>query len=190
MKLSPLLLLGSAVLGGESSYSTPAASSRASLFESFDSVDALDTWSFSNNEKYSGGKWSIEPLAKEPLEGDNGLVLKNKAAHHAIVKELEKPFAFTKPLVVQYEVAFQSGIECGGAYMKLLSESDDDVADFHDRTPFSIMFGPDKCGANYKLHFIFRYKNPKTGEITERSPTKQPENNGKRLQGANKFCYI
>ena len=38
------------------------------------------------------------------------------------------------------------------------------------------MFGPDKCGADYKLHFIFRYKNPITGDITERSPTKKAEN--------------
>ena len=30
-------------------------------------------------------------------------------------------------------------------------------------TPFIIMFGPDKCGANYKYHVIFRYKNPITG---------------------------
>ena len=37
------------------------------------------------------------------------------------------------------------------------------------------MFGPDKCGADYKLHFIFRYKNPVTGEITERSPSKKAD---------------
>ena len=101
------------------------------------------------------------------------------------MKELEEPFAFKRDLIIQYEVAFQSGIECGGAYMKLLSESDEDLAEFHDKTPFTIMFGPDKCGASYKLHFIFRYKNPKTGEITERSPTKPAENNGEA-----QFCLI
>ena len=31
--------------------------------------------------------------------------------------------------------------------MKLLEESDDDLVDFNDKTPFTIMFGPDKCGA-------------------------------------------
>lgn len=30
------------------------------------------------------------------------------------------------------------------------------------------MFGPDKCGEDYKLHFIFRHKNPKTGEYDEK----------------------
>lgn len=27
------------------------------------------------------------------------------------------------------------------------------------------MFGPDKCGNDYKLHFIFRYKHPITGTL-------------------------
>ena len=31
--------------------------------------------------------------------------------------------------------------------MKLLEDSDDDLVDFNDKTPFTIMFGPDKCGA-------------------------------------------
>lgn len=34
------------------------------------------------------------------------------------------------------------------------------------------MFGPDKCGEDYKLHFIFRHKNPKTGELEEKHAKK------------------
>lgn len=30
------------------------------------------------------------------------------------------------------------------------------------------MFGPDKCGATNKVHFIFRHRNPKTGEWEEK----------------------
>lgn len=41
-----------------------------------------------------------------------------------------------------------------------------------DRTPYTIMFGPDKCGEDYKLHFIFRHKNPKTGEYEEKHAKK------------------
>ena len=59
--------------------------------------------------------------------------------------------------------------------MKLLTESDEDLSDFNDGTPFTIMFGPDKCGADYKYHFIFRYKNPITGEFHEHSPSKKVE---------------
>lgn len=30
------------------------------------------------------------------------------------------------------------------------------------------MFGPDKCGEDYKLHFIIRHKHPKTGVFEEK----------------------
>lgn len=30
------------------------------------------------------------------------------------------------------------------------------------------MFGPDRCGATNKVHFIFRHKNPLTGEYEEK----------------------
>jgi hypothetical protein len=34
------------------------------------------------------------------------------------------------------------------------------------------MFGPDKCGNDNKLHFIFRHKNPKNGTIEEKHAKK------------------
>ena len=40
------------------------------------------------------------------LDGDMGMVLKEKAKHHAIVKDTEL-FNFQQDLTVQYEVAFQ-----------------------------------------------------------------------------------
>lgn len=30
------------------------------------------------------------------------------------------------------------------------------------------MFGPDKCGEDYQLHFIFRHRHPKTGVFEEK----------------------
>jgi calnexin len=36
------------------------------------------------------------------------------------------------------------------------------------------MFGPDKCGATNKVHFIFRHKNPKTGEYEEKHLNNPP----------------
>ena len=35
--------------------------------------------------------------------------------------------------------------------MKLISDSDEDLEDFNDKTPYTIMFGPDKCGAGSHL---------------------------------------
>jgi len=150
-------------------YQTPERPESAIFFETFDTDAALDGWTRSNADKYAGGKWSIEELAQGGLSGDMGLVLKEKAKHHALVTSTEL-FQFNRDLTIQYEVAFQTGIECGGAYMKLLSENDEDMDAFNDATPFTIMFGPDKCGADYKFHFIFRYKNPITGDYHEHQP--------------------
>ncbi|GBM88376.1 Calnexin [Araneus ventricosus] len=69
----------------------------------------------------------------------------------------------------KYEVQFQNGQECGGAYLKLLSQVPDmDLRTFHDKTPYTLMFGPDKCGNDHKLHFIFRHRNPKNGSFEEK----------------------
>ena len=104
------------------------------------------------------------------MDGDKGLVLKDKAAHHAISAKFDTPITNTDDtLVVQYEVKPQSGLECGGAYMKLLQDSAAlHAEEFSNASPYIIMFGPDKCGATNKVHFIFRHKNPKTGEYEEK----------------------
>lgn len=72
---------------------------------------------------------------------------------------MNKPFTFSdKPFIVQYEVTLQEGQECGGSYIKLLSSGIEttDLTLFNDKTKYTIMFGPDKCGNDFKLHFIFR----------------------------------
>lgn len=116
------------------------------------------------------------------IPGDVGLVAKSKAAQHAISAHFEEPLdvakviAEGKPLVVQYEVKLQNGLTCGGAYVKLLTDGPEGIQhkEFSDKTPYTIMFGPDKCGGNSKVHFIFRHKNPVTGEIEEKHLTDTP----------------
>ena len=120
--------------------------------------------------KYDG-VWELEAAAKNPLSGDYGLVLKSKAKHAAISALTRKPFKFTenKPFIVQYELNFQNGQDCGGGYVKLLShEKNMDLRQFTDKTPYSIMFGPDKCGSDAKLHFIFKHTNPKNKTVEEK----------------------
>ena len=66
-------------------------------------------------------------------------------------------------------MVLQDGQDCGGGYIKLLSYSKNlDLREFRDSTPYTIMFGPDKCGSESKLHFIFRHVNPKNQTITEK----------------------
>lgn len=104
------------------------------------------------------GLWTVEEPKRSVESGNLGLVLKSKARHAAISTPLSKPFIFKdKPLVVQYEVIFQEGQECGGAYLKLLSVDSQhkDLRNFHDKTPYTIMFGPDKCGNDHKVCFLY-----------------------------------
>lgn len=160
-------------------YKTPIAIGNVYIAEHFDDrADFQKKWIISETKKEGAeekiakynGEWELEAPEKNPLKGDLGLVLKSKARHHAISARLDKPFTFdSKPFILQYEVRFQSGQECGGAYLKLLSQTPNlDLRSFHDKTPYTMMFGPDKCGNDNKLHWIFRHRNPKNGTFEEK----------------------
>ncbi|KAL3086120.1 hypothetical protein niasHS_009690 [Heterodera schachtii] len=124
--------------------------------------------------KYNG-EWQIGSPTDEILANDYGLIVRTKARHHAISARLRKPFKFDgSPLVVQYEVKYEQGQECGGGYLKLLrDDASKDLKQFNDKTPYVIMFGPDKCGMTSKVHLILKHKNPKNGTISEHH-AKQP----------------
>uniref|UniRef100_A0A6G1S6L2 Calnexin n=1 Tax=Aceria tosichella TaxID=561515 RepID=A0A6G1S6L2_9ACAR len=140
------------------------------LYENFDDQQQFKTkWINSKDPKYTG-EWQLNSGPDRP-HADLQLLLPVKARHYAISSKLSEPFKFSddKPLVVQYEVQFREGLDCGGAYVKLLRNSAiDDLTKLTDKTPYSIMFGPDKCGSEAKLHFIIQYYNPKTQEYGEK----------------------
>ena len=43
-----------------------------------------------------------------------------------------------------------------------------DLSQLNSDTRYSIMFGPDKCGSNNKIHFIIQYQNPISKEWEEK----------------------
>nr|XP_010910131.1 calnexin homolog [Elaeis guineensis] len=101
---------------------------------------------------------------------DYGLLVIEKARKYAIVKDLDEPVDFTdRTMVFQYETRFQNGLDCGGCYLKYLRPQDAGWSprEFENESPFSIMFGPDKCGSTNKVHFILKHKNPITGVFVE-----------------------
>lgn len=161
-------------------YTTPKIKEGGVYFyDTFDDPEIFkERWILSSAKKQEAeeeiskynGRWDVEEARADALKGDLGLALKSKAKHHAISAKVQKLFHFVdKPFIMQYEVNFQNGQECGGAYIKLLTAVKDmDLNNFHDKTPYSIMFGPDKCGSDHKIHFIFRHKNPKNGTFTEK----------------------
>ncbi|CAG8452330.1 7248_t:CDS:10 [Ambispora gerdemannii] len=115
------------------------------------------------------GEWAVEePTILPGIEGDTGLVVKSVAAFHAISAPFDEPLDNTDKTL--------KGLECGGAYLKLLTKSEKGIQaeEFSDQTPYTIMFGPDRCGNTNKVHFIFRHKNPKTGEYEEKHLTGAP----------------
>ncbi|ODV83995.1 hypothetical protein CANARDRAFT_236811 [[Candida] arabinofermentans NRRL YB-2248] len=149
-----------------------------SFFEQFNESSLSTRWKISHATKKDteefvyNGEWSIEESEINPgFKNDLGLVVKSEAAHHAIYAPLPSIFNNTdNTLVLQYEVKLQNGLNCGGAYIKLLSfeGGPDDSNEFNNDTPYQIMFGPDKCGMTNKVHFIIKRLNPITGEYEEK----------------------
>jgi len=141
--------------------------------------------------KYDG-RWEVAAPEAGGIDGDLALIMRDKAKHHAIAAQLAKPFQPSdgKPLVFQYEVKFQSEMSCGGAYVKLLSaDAESDFTKFHDKTPYTIMFGPDRCGADEKLHFILRHVNPVNDAVEEKHGNKPEGFGGKYFEVGKTHLY-
>ncbi|KAI5953063.1 hypothetical protein KGF57_004055 [Candida theae] len=152
--------------------------SEDSIFEQFDYPSLSESpWKVSRAKKYDEGRdeivpykgqWSIEqPHLNPGFENDSGLVMKSRASHYSIAYKLPHVINNTnKDLVIQYEVKLQKGLECGGAYIKLLDDSKT-YHFFNSETPYQLMFGPDNCGSENKIYLIMRKELP-NGEIEEK----------------------
>ncbi|KAL4323264.1 hypothetical protein GQ457_11G029900 [Hibiscus cannabinus] len=135
------------------------------LYESFD--EPFDgRWIVSVKDDYKG----VWKNSKSEGHDDYGLLVSEKARKYAIVNELDKPVNLKDgSTVLQFETRLQNGLECGGAYLKYLrpQEAGWVPKEFDNESPYSIMFGPDKCGGTNKVHFILKHKNPKSGDYVE-----------------------
>lgn len=137
----------------------------AIFYESFDELFE-GRWVVSEKDDYKG----VWKHSKSEGHDDYGLLVSEKARKYAIVKELDEPVKLKDGTVIlQFETRLQNGLECGGAYLKYLrpQEAGWIAKEFDNESPYSIMFGPDKCGATNKVHFILKHKNPKSGEYVE-----------------------
>ncbi|KAL8129095.1 hypothetical protein V2J09_018250 [Rumex salicifolius] len=141
------------------------ASSDPIFYESFD--DSFEgRWVVSSKEDYQG----VWKHTQSEGHDDYGLLVSEPARKYAIVKELDDLVDLKDKIVVlQFETRMQNGLECGGAYIKYLrpQEAGWIPKEFDNEAPYSIMFGPDKCGSTNKVHFILKHKNPKSGDYIE-----------------------
>lgn len=105
------------------------------------------------------GKWEIySGRFSADAKINRGLRTSQDAKFYALTSKLEKPFSNKdKTLIVQFSVKHEQVLDCGGGYVKLLS-SEIDPKKFDGQTPYYLMFGPDICGPNRRIHCIISYK--------------------------------
>ena len=144
------------------------------FYETFDNGNDIFTtgkWIKSNADKFKEQPILVRP-AKQPASGyenDNGLQLSQANFHYGVVAPFKEPLKLIegKEIVIQYELKLEDTLACGGAYVKLPRIND--FKNFDSDTPYSIMFGPDKCGSNNnKVHFIIQHQNPITKQWEEK----------------------
>jgi len=138
----------------------------------FDSSSS-NGWVKSSETRYSQQEWAHGTTqdSKEPgIPGDKSIVVAIPHKHYGISKMIPSAIDNTgKDLVVQYEVRLHSGISCSGAYLKLITANKEfKPISLNENSEYTIMFGPDRCGATNKVHLIFRTKNPKSGVWEEK----------------------
>jgi len=127
--------------------------------EQFNDESWKDSWTVSSDWKPSAemGKWDTTAGKWYADASDKGLQTTNDARFYGLSAKLSKPFNSSdgKDLVVQYSVKHEQGIDCGGAYIKLLPGGDSfDAAKFGGDAPYGVMFGPDICGQQKRTHVI------------------------------------
>ncbi|KAL8568873.1 hypothetical protein ACOMHN_061449 [Nucella lapillus] len=99
----------------------------------------------------SAGKHFGDPVR------DQGLQTMDNSKFYGISVKFDKFSNERKILVIQFTVKNEQFIECGGMYLKVYS-SELDQTDMFSETPYLIMFGPDICGSDKKVHVIFNYR--------------------------------
>lgn len=100
-------------------------------------------------------------LSSGEFHGDKainqGMKTSQDAHFYATSRQLPTPVMNDgKDLVVSVSVKHEQGIDCGGGYIKLTPKMD--PKEFHGDSEYLLMFGPDQCGFNKRVHIIFHYK--------------------------------
>jgi len=148
---------------------TVAQAGRSNFLEDF-GPGSESAWVQSSDSRYEGSEWEwTDAGAAEP--GDVGIRTSAAPKFYGLTRVLDEPVVVGngKDFVVQYEVKNANGVTCSGSYLKLLIQDDDfKPENLVESSPYSIMFGPDNCGATHKVHVIFRQQNPVTKEWEEK----------------------
>lgn len=125
-------------------------------------------WKTSELSNYTG-KW---------VNIKNFLFATTKNAFHAISAVFSEKISFIdQTFVLKYKVKSLGSVNCSGAYLKLFGPNVFDSRMVSNETNYLILFGPDQCGENNRIHFIFKHKNPITGTYEEKHMIDPPQAN-------------
>ncbi|CAO3565724.1 unnamed protein product [Mortierella alpina] len=135
-----------------------SAAGQTFLEENFSDPNWEDRWTVSS-AKEDLGKFALSSGTFHPdKEYAQGLQTTEDHRFYSISSPFSAVADNSKDdLIVQYTVKQEINQECGGSYLKLLPEGFD-AKNFNGDSEYAIMFGPDVCGAQNRIHTIFNYK--------------------------------
>ena len=122
--------------------------------ETFDTDPfAAGTWHKSAAAKYAEQPVLIRPPT-HPIKGfedDQGLVLSQERKFYGVYSPFARHVSFkdSREFVLQYELRLEETVTCSGAYLKLPRAAEGlDLSMLDNDTPYTVMFGVDKCGSD------------------------------------------
>eukprot|EP01006_Ploeotia_vitrea_P032597 TRINITY_DN64783_c4_g1_i1.p1 TRINITY_DN64783_c4_g1~~TRINITY_DN64783_c4_g1_i1.p1 ORF type:complete len:396 (+),score=63.08 TRINITY_DN64783_c4_g1_i1:95-1282(+) len=150
-----------------------AASAKIYFKEDFNDKNWEKRWTKSTSWKPSAemGEWKWTAGEWYGDASDKGIQTGEDARFYGISAPLNEKFTNKdKDLVLQLTVKHEQQLDCGGAYIKLMGDTDQ--ASFGGDSPYQVMFGPDICGSsNRKTHAIFHY-DPKDTNLESKTNIK------------------
>jgi calnexin len=144
-------------------------------FEPFNDDTWTRRWQVSTLPNVTG-KWTIQETGSpQALPKEKMIYMNDRSSYYGLSTKFPFPLDLRgKTLVVQYEMRYQTPMECGGSYIKLFHNDNFEPETLGNETRYIIMFGPDKCGNDHKVHFIFRHKDKFTGKYEEKHLKEPP----------------
>lgn len=138
---------------------TASVSGKVYFKEDFNSKSWSSRWTVPSDWKPKSemGEWKWTAGEYFGDKNDKGIQTSEDARHYGLSAKFDESFTNKdKDLVLQFSVKWEQEIDCGGAYIKLMGDTDQST--FGGSSPYQIMFGPDVCGpSNRKTHVIFNY---------------------------------
>ena len=135
--------------------------------EAFNLIDTQKYWFPTEAQNYTNDWLVQETQIPQTMKDETALYCVKGNSYSAVSRKFPAPIDITaQTFVLQYEFRAEFAFTCSGAYIKLFGDNFDPLT-LTNETDYLLMFGPDRCGTNKKVHFIVNHKDPKTQKITQ-----------------------